>query len=49
MAHTVSLTAGNLLLVGATLLGTIGNTLVLSNDAENRFYFVCAEQVEFLS
>ena len=48
MAHTVSLTAGNLLLVGGTLLGTIGNTLVLSNDAENRFYFICAEQVEFL-
>lgn len=49
MAHTVSLTAGHLLLVGATLLGTIGNTLILSNDAENRFYFICAEKVEFLS
>lgn len=49
MAHTVSLTAGNLLLVGASLLGTIGNALVLSNDAENRFYFVCTEKVAFLS
>lgn len=48
MAHTVSLTAGNLLLVGATLLGTIGNALILSNDTENRFYFVCTEQVEFI-
>lgn len=49
MAHTVSLTAGKLLLVGATLLGTIGNALILSNDSDNRFYFVCAEQVEFLN
>lgn len=48
MAHTVSLTAGNLMLVGATLLGTIGNALILSNDAQSRFYFVCAEQVEFI-
>ena len=48
MSRSVSLTAGNLLLVGGTLLGTIGNALILANDAENRFYFVCADQVEFL-
>lgn len=48
MAHTVSLTAGNLLLVGATLLGTIGNALILSSDAQSRFYFVCGESVEFI-
>ena len=49
MAHTVSLTAGNLLLVGASLLGSIGNALILSSDADNRFYFICTEQVGFLS
>ena len=49
MAHTVSLTAGNLLLVGASLLGSIGNTLVLSNDADGRFYFICSEKIEFIS
>lgn len=48
LARTVSLTAGNLLLVGATLLGAVGDVLVLSNDGENRFYFVCSEQVEFI-
>lgn len=48
MAHSVSLTAGNLLLVGATFLGTIGNALILSSDNDTRFYIVCAEQVEFL-
>ena len=48
MAHTVSLTAGNLLLVGATLLGSIGNALILSSDADSRFYIVCTEQVEFI-
>ncbi|MBQ1264461.1 MAG: hypothetical protein IIY04_03485 [Oscillospiraceae bacterium] len=47
-ARTISLTAGNLLLVGATLLGAIGDVLILSNDGENRFYFVCAEQVQFI-
>ena len=49
MAHTVSLTAGNLLLVGASLLGSIGNTLVLSNDADGRFYFICSEKIELIS
>ena len=49
MAHTVSLTAGNLLLDGASLLGSIGNTLVLSNDADGRFYFICSEKIEFIS
>ena len=49
MAHTVSLTAGHLLLVGAALLGSVGNALILASDADHRFYFICAEQVEFLN
>lgn len=44
-----SLTAGPLLLQNVSVLGTIGNVLVLGNDQAYRFYFVCANQVEFLA
>ena len=47
--HNVAPPGGNLLLVGASLLGSIGNTLVLSNDADGRFYFICSEKIEFIS
>lgn len=48
MVRSVSLTAGNLLLVGATILGAVGDAILLSNDSQNRFYIICSEQVEFL-
>lgn len=44
-----TLTAGPLLLQNVSVLGTIGNVLVLGNDQAYRFYFVCANQVEFLA
>ena len=44
-----TLTAGLLALQNVSVLGTIGNVLVLGNDQTYRFYFVCANQVEFLA
>lgn len=47
-SHTVTLTAGNLILQRVQALGNIGNTLVFGNEREGRFYFVCADTVQFL-
>ena len=44
----MSLVAGLLVLNGVTLLGTVGNVLVLANDADNRLYFVCVNSVQFI-
>lgn len=44
-----TLIAGLLVLRNVTVLGTIGNVLVLGNDCDHRFYFVCANKVEMLA
>lgn len=44
-----TLIAGLLALRNVTVLGTIGNVLVLGNDEDFRFYFVCANKVEMLA
>lgn len=44
-----TLVAGLLALRNVSVLGTIGNVLVLGNDTDNRFYFVCANKVEMLA
>lgn len=48
LSRRVSLAAGLLLLRNVTLLGTVGNVLVLSNDCDNRLYFVCVNSVQFI-
>ena len=48
LSRRVSLTAGLLVLQNVTLLGTVGNVLVLCNDADNRLYFVCVNGVQFI-
>ena len=48
LSRRVSLTAGLLVLKNVTLLGTVGNVLVLCNDADERLYFVCVNSVQFV-
>ena len=48
LSRRVSLTAGLLVLKNVTLLGTVGNVMVLCNDADNRLYFVCVNSVQFV-
>ena len=45
---TVSLVAGDLLVANATVLGAMGGVLVLANDTDQRFYFVCGEDAIIL-
>ena len=33
----------------AAVLGSVGNVLVLANDTSRRIYFVCKDQIGFLS
>ena len=47
--RTVSLAAGPLIVGGATVLGSVGDVLVLANDTSRRIYFVCKSKLEFLS
>ncbi len=48
LSRRVSLAAGLLVLQDVALLGTVGNVLVLSNDCDNRLYFVCVNSVQFI-
>ena len=48
LSRRVSLTAGLLILQNVMLLGTVGNVLVLANEASNRLYFVCVNSVQFI-
>ncbi len=48
LSRRVSLTAGLLVLHNVQLLGTVGNVLVLANEANNRLYFVCVNSVQFI-
>lgn len=49
MNKRATLVSGLLALRNVSVLGTIGNVLVLGNDADYRFYFVCANKVEMLA
>ena len=49
LSRRVSLAAGPLLLNGVTLLGNVGNVLVLANDEDLRIYFVCVTHIQFLA
>ncbi len=49
LSRQVSLVAGPLTVSGATLLGSVGNVLVLANPEDDRIYFVCANSVQFIA
>jgi len=46
-ARTITLTAGALVLRGVTVLGELGDVLVLANSTDSRFYLVCADRIGF--
>lgn len=46
--RTLSVTAGPLLVANAAVLGTVGNVVVLANDTDRRFYFICDDSVDFI-
>ena len=49
ISRRVSLAAGPLMLSGVTLLGHVGNVLVLVNEEDQRFYFLCVNHIQFIA
>ena len=49
VSRRVSLAAGPLMLNGVTLLGHAGNVLVLVNEEDQRFYFLCVTHIQFIA
>ena len=45
--RTASVAAGPLLVANAAVLGSVGEVLVLANDADRRIYYVCQNSVSF--
>lgn len=45
-ASTVA--AGPLLVENSTILGQVGNVLVMANATDSRFYFICADDIDFV-
>ena len=45
--RTASVAAGPLLVANAAVLGSVGDVLVLANDADQRIYYVCQSSVSF--
>lgn len=48
ISRKVTVAAGNLTLRDVEVLGAKGDVLVIANDKKKRFYFVCANSVQFL-
>ena len=48
LGGNVSLIVDGLLLANMAVLGKVGKVLVLANDTDSRFYFVCAERATFV-
>ena len=45
---TVSLTAGPLVLGNVSVLGEVGDVLILANSEDRLFYFVCRSTIGFI-
>lgn len=47
-SRTATIAAGSLVVENGTILGQLGNVLVLSNSTDNRFYLICANAIDFI-
>ncbi|MBQ9967369.1 MAG: hypothetical protein IJO88_01440 [Oscillospiraceae bacterium] len=43
-----TLTAGPLVVQNSAILGKVGDVLVMANSTDSRFYFICADKVDFM-
>ena len=43
-----TVTTGPLIVENSTILGQLGDILVMANSTDNRFYFICTEKIDFL-
>lgn len=43
-----TVTTGPLVVANSTILGQLGDILVMANSTDNRFYFICANEIDFM-
>lgn len=43
-----TVTTGPLIVENSTILGQLGDILVMANSTDSRFYFICTEKIDFL-
>lgn len=43
-----TLTVGPLIVQNSAILGQVGDVIVMANATDDRFYFICADKVEFM-
>lgn len=43
-----TLTAGPLVVQNSAILGRVGDVIVMANSTDDRFYFICADKVDFM-
>lgn len=46
--RTSTVTAGPLVVENSTIIGQLGDILVMANSTDNRFYFICANKIDFM-
>ena len=46
--RTSTVVAGPLIIANSAILGQLGDVLVMANSTDNRFYFVCANKIDFI-
>ena len=43
-----TVTAGPLIVQNSTIIGQSGSILVMANSTDNRFYFICADKIDYM-
>ena len=43
-----TVTTGPLIVQNSTILGQLGDILVMANSTDNRFYLICANKIDFM-
>ena len=43
-----TVTSGPLVVANSTILGQLGDVLVMANSTDSRFYFICANRIDFM-
>ncbi len=46
--RTSTVAAGPLIIANSAILGQLGDVLVMANSTDSRFYFVCANKIDFI-
>ncbi len=47
--RTSTVVAGPLVIANSAIIGQLGDVLVMANSTDNRFYFICANQIDYMA